>query len=226
MRYEHVIMGRFLCRPNRFVAHVQVGEETVVCHVKNTGRCRELFLPGAQVVLAKSRNPARKTAYDVVAVYKGDRLINIDSQAPNRVFQEWAQSGGFLPEVSLIRPEYAYGRSRLDFYVEAGGKRCLIEVKGVTLEADGHARFPDAPTPRGARHMRELAQAMPEGYECYAFFVIQMEGMHDFSANDVTDPAFSAALESAARQGVHVAARGCHVTEDSIQMGEPVPVFL
>ena len=226
MRYENVTTGRFICRPNRFVAHVQVEGEAVACHVKNTGRCRELFVPGARVVLSKSPNPLRKMAYDVIAVYKGDRLVNIDSQAPNRVFREWAEAGGFLPGIGLIRPEYAYGRSRLDFYVEAGARRCLIEVKGVTLETDGHARFPDAPTQWGARHMEELAQAVWEGFECYAVFVIQMGGMRCFSANDATDPAFARALYDAVQKGVHVAAYGCLVAQDSLAMGEPVPVLL
>ncbi len=226
MRYENVMVGRFQSRPNRFVAHVLLNGEVVVCHVKNTGRCKELFVKDAKVVLTESPNPARKTRYDVIAVYKGDKLVNIDSQAPNKVFREWAESGSFLTDISLLRPEYAYGQSRLDFYVESGEKRCLVEVKGVTLEKDGHARFPDAPTQRGGKHLRELAAAIHQGYECYVFFVIQMRGVHSFSPNGDTDPAFAKALKQAAGAGVHVLAYDCHVTEGSMAMGDPVNVFV
>jgi sugar fermentation stimulation protein A len=219
-------LGRFQSRPNRFIAHVLIDGETAVCHVKNTGRCRELFVPDAQVVLAAGKNPARKTLYDVIAVYKGDKLINIDSQAPNRVFREWAESGSFLPDTLIIRPEYVYGQSRLDFYVETKEKRCLVEVKGVTLEEDGFARFPDAPTLRGAKHLRELTEAVHKGYECYAFFVIQLRGVHSFSPNEATDPSFAKALKTALDAGVHVLAYDCNVREDFIEMGEPVPVFV
>jgi sugar fermentation stimulation protein A len=226
MRYENVIVGRFQSRPNRFVAHVRLDGETVVCHVKNTGRCRELFVPDAKVVLARATNPARKTLYDVIAVYKGDKLISIDSQAPNHVFREWAESGGFLPGVQLIRPEYTLGQSRLDFYVETKENRCLVEVKGVTLEEDGHTRFPDAPTKRGEKHLKELMAAVLKGYECYAFFVIQMCGVPRFSPNGVTDPAFAKALKNAADAGVHLLAYDCRISEDTLSMGEPVPVFV
>ena len=226
MRYESVITGRFLCRPNRFVAHVLVDGETVVCHVKNTGRCRELFVQDAKVVLAPGENPARKTRYDVIAVFKGDKLINIDSQAPNKVFREWAEGGGFLPGANLIRPEYTYGQSRLDFYVEAGEMRCLVEVKGVTLEENGHVRFPDAPTQRGARHVRELSAAVAQGFACYVVFVIQMCGVHSFSPNEDTDPGFAKELRQAAEAGVHVLAYDCRVAEDYLALGDPVPVFV
>ncbi len=226
MRYENVCMGRFISRPNRFVAHVCLNGETVVCHVKNTGRCRELFVPGAQVVLTKSTNPARKTAYDLIAVYKGDRLINIDSQAPNRVFHEWARSGGFLKDITYIRPETFYGQSRLDFYLDAGGQKVLVEVKGVTLEDEGKVLFPDAPTIRGTRHLKELTAAALLGYACYVVFVIQMSGVHSFSPNDTTDPAFGKALREAAAHNVHVLAYDCLVAEDFLEMGERVPVLL
>ena len=226
MRYESVKVGRFLCRPNRFIAHVLLDGETVVCHVKNTGRCRELFVPGARVVLAPGKGSGRKTPYDVIAVYKGDKLINIDSQAPNQVFREWAEGGGFLSDARMIRPEYAYGQSRLDFYVETKEKRCLVEVKGVTLEEDGHVRFPDAPTQRGGKHLRELTAAVLQGYECYVFFVIQMRGARCFSPNGATDPGFANDLKRAAEAGVHVLAYDCSITEDSLAMGQPVPVFI
>jgi sugar fermentation stimulation protein A len=221
-----VKLGRFQSRPNRFIAHVLVDGETAVCHVKNTGRCRELFVPGAQVVLAPGNNPARKTLYDVIAVYKGDKLINIDSQAPNRVFREWADDGCFLPDVQMIRPEYVFGQSRLDFFVETREKRCLVEVKGVTLEEKGLARFPDAPTKRGVKHLMELSAAVKKGYDCFAFFVIQMRGVRGFSPNDATDPAFAKALKAALDAGVHVLAYDCNIKEDSLTMGEPVPVFV
>ena len=226
MRYECVKLGRFQSRPNRFIAHVLVDGEMAVCHVKNTGRCRELFVPDAKVVLAPGMNPARKTLYDVIAVYKGDRLINIDSQAPNRVFREWALSGGFLPDAQTIRPEYVFGQSRLDFFVETKEKRCLVEVKGVTLEEDGFVRFPDAPTQRGVKHLTELSAAVKKGYECYAVFVIQMHGVLSFSPNTATDPAFAEALKTAMDAGVHVLAYDCLTTEDSLAMGEPVSVFV
>ena len=226
MQYENVKMGRFQSRPNRFVALVLMDGETVTCHVKNTGRCRELFVKDAKVVLAKGTNPARKTSYDVIAVHKGDKLVNIDSQAPNRVFREWAENGGFLPGIKLIRPEHAYGRSRLDFYVEADDKHCLVEVKGVTLEEEGHALFPDAPTLRGTKHLRELKAAIHEGFECYVVFVIQMRGVQCFSPNEATDPAFAKMLKEAADAGVHVLAHDCLVTEDTMAIGDPVTVFV
>jgi sugar fermentation stimulation protein A len=219
-------MGRFISRPNRFVAHVCLDGETVVCHVKNTGRCRELLVPDTQLVLARSTNPARKTAYDLIAVYKGDKLINIDSQAPNRVFHEWAKSGGFLKDITYIHPETFYGKSRLDFYLETSDSRCLVEVKGVTLEDEGKVLFPDAPTLRGARHLKELTAAALLGYACYVVFVIQMHGVHSFSPNDATDPAFGKALREAAAHNVHVLAYDCRVTEDLLEMGQPVPVLL
>ena len=226
MRYENVCMGRFISRPNRFIAHVLLDGETVVCHVKNTGRCRELFVPGATVVLAKSTNPARKTAYDLIAVYKGDKLINIDSQAPNRVFHEWAQAGGFRKDITYIRPETFYGQSRLDFYLETSDQKVLVEVKGVTLEDEGKVLFPDAPTIRGTRHLRELTAAAAQGYVCYVMFVIQMSGANSFSPNDATDPDFGKALREAAAHNVHVLAYDCRVTEDLLEMGERVPVLL
>lgn len=226
MRYENICLGRFISRPNRFVAHVLLNDETVVCHVKNTGRCRELFVPGAIVALTKSANPQRKTAYDLIAIYKGDKLINIDSQAPNRVFHEWVRSGGFLEGVTRIRPETFYGQSRLDFYLEAGEKKILAEIKGVTLEEEGKARFPDAPTIRGVRHLKELTAAAAQGYACYVVFVIQMKDIISFSPNDDTDPAFGQALREAAANKVNVLAYDCRVGEDMLEINGPVPVLL
>ncbi len=224
MRYGQTIKGKFLSRPNRFIAHVEIdGRETVV-HVKNTGRCRELLVPGVTVVLEKSQNPARKTPYDLIAVYKGDRLINMDSQAPNKVFGEWAAESGFFGTPTLIKPESKFGSSRFDFYIETEGRKLFVEVKGVTLERDGVVLFPDAPTERGAKHLRELAEAVKEGFESYVFFVIQMEECLYFTPNVETDPVFASALQNAAAQGVQVKCLNCKVTEDSLTADGFVPV--
>jgi len=226
MHYHTVVPGIFRQRPNRFIAYVETEEGVQVCHVKNTGRCRELLVPGACVYLEKAENPARKTAYDLIAVRKGDLLINMDAQAPNRVFAEWAASGGFLPGVKSIRPEYVYGDSRLDFCLETDKGRHLVEVKGVTLEEGGFARFPDAPTERGVRHIRELQRAVAEGIDATLFFVVQMEGIRSVAPNDATHPAFGQALREAALEGVHVAAWDCTVTPDSLTIRRQVPVIL
>ena len=190
MDYGCVVPARFLDRPNRFVAHVLLGQETVTCHVKNTGRCRELLVPGARVYLERGRNPGRRTAWDLIAVEKGGKLINMDAQAPNRVFAEWARE-----RYDDVHPEVRYGQSRLDFCLDG---QHFVEVKGVTLEQDGRCRFPDAPTERGTRHLHELIRAVEEGYRATAFFVIQMADAEDFSPNDETDPAFGVALRQAA----------------------------
>lgn len=226
MRYQTVVKGRFLQRPNRFIAHVETEDGVQICHVKNTGRCRELLLPGAAVYLERSANPNRKTAYDLIAVEKGDLLINMDAQAPNRVFHEWAAAGHFLLGVRAIRPEYRYGASRLDFAIEAIDGLHLVEVKGVTLEEDGTAKFPDAPTERGVKHIRELTAAVEAGIPAAIFFVIQMAGADRFVPNDGTHPAFGQALRAAAAAGVWVLAYDCAVTPDSIEIRAPVPVEL
>lgn len=226
MQYQQVKKARFLSRPNRFIAHVELEGPTEVVHVKNTGRCRELLVPGAVVYLAGSENPARKTKYDLIAVEKGSLLINMDAQAPNQVFREWAEGGDFLPGLTLLRPETTWGSSRFDFYWEAGSRRGFVEVKGVTLEENGHARFPDAPTERGVKHLEELMGCQQAGYEAAVCFVIQMGDMLDFAPNDATHPAFGDALRRAAGAGVTVLARQCRVTPDSLTMGEPVPVRL
>ena len=199
-------------------------EETV--HVKNTGRCRELLLPGARVWLEGSENPKRKTAFDLVAVDRGGLLINMDAQAPNRVFAEWANTGAFRPGLTLLRPETAWGGSRFDFYWEAGEHRGFVEVKGVTLERDGLALFPDAPTLRGVKHLEELAAARSAGYEAAVCFVIQMKGPRVFRPNGDTHPQFGAALRAAAAAGVEVLARDCLATPDSLTLDAPVPVEL
>ena len=226
MQYHHVIAGRFLSRPNRFIAWVETEDGIQVCHVKNTGRCRELLVPGAVVYLETAQNPGRKTPYDLIAVEKGARLINMDAQAPNRVFDEWVRSGRFLPAVDRVRPEYRYGDSRLDFCLEAGGRIHLVEVKGVTLEDGGIARFPDAPTERGVKHIRELQRAVEDGCAATLFFVVQMGNVHAVMPNDVTHPAFGAALREAAAAGVRVCAYDCTVAPDCLEIRKPVPVKL
>ena len=225
MKYGAVTKGIFLERPNRFIARVIMDGETVVCHVKNTGRCRELLVPGATVYLAAGENPGRKTAWDLIAVEKGTKLINMDAQAPNRVFAEFAQQ--FEAEARAIHPEFTVGESRLDFCLELqDGGFHYIEVKGVTLEQDGHVRFPDAPTERGVKHLHELSRLAAEGHRATAFFVIQMAEVKDFSPNDDTHPAFGEALRAAAAAGVNVAAYTCRVTPDSLEIDRPVPLIL
>lgn len=227
MHYPTVRQARFLARPNRFVAQVELAGTEERVHVKNTGRCRELLVPGATVYLAEGDHPRRKTRYDLIAVEKGALLVNMDSQAPNRVFAEWARAGRFRPGLTLLRPETVWGNSRFDFYWEAAdGRKGFVEVKGVTLEEGGHARFPDAPTERGVRHLGELERAAAEGLGATAFFVIQMEGMKDFAPNDVTHPAFGEALRHAAESGVRAEAWECAVTPESLRIVRPVKVRL
>lgn len=226
MTYPQVLPARFLSRPNRFVAQVEVDGRTETVHVKNTGRCRELLVPGRTVYLTPGNNPKRKTPYDLIAVDKDGLLVNMDAQAPNQVFAEWAKAGHFVPGLTLLRPETTWGNSRFDFYWEAGERRGFVEVKGCTLEEDGHCRFPDAPTTRGVRHLQELEASLQEGYEAAVCFVIQMAGMKDFAPNDATHPEFGAALRQAAAAGVQVLALECTVTPDTLTMGMPVPVVL
>ena len=226
MEYHAITAGQFLSRPNRFVAEVAVDGETVVCHVKNTGRCRELLVPGAIVYLEESDNQARKTKFDLVAVKKGDLLINMDAQAPNRLFYEWAMGGKFCPELREIRPEVTYGASRLDFRLETAKGPFFVEVKGVTLEENGIARFPDAPTERGVKHLHELVRAVEAGMRAAVFFVVQMKGVTVFRPNDQTHPAFGEALRKAAAAGVEVYAYDCVVTPEKIYIDAPVPVQL
>ena len=228
MHYPNVTSAVFLSRPNRFVAQVLLEGEVITVHVKNTGRCRELLLPGAQVWLTKSTNPNRKTAYDLIAVQKGARLINMDAQAPNQVFGEWAASGGFRPGLTSLRPETTWGNSRFDFYWESSGngRKGFVEVKGVTLEEDGAVYFPDAPTERGVKHVEELIACREAGYEAALFLVVQMERVAFWSPNDRTHPAFGEAVRRAAAAGVEILCRDCRVTPDSLTMGEPVEVRL
>lgn len=225
MVYEHMVPGEFLSRPNRFIAHVRIDGREEICHVKNTGRCRELLQPGVQVWCQKSSNPKRKTAFDLICVQKGARLINMDSQAPNAAAKEWLLSGALGP-VTGVRSEFTHGDSRFDLTFFKDGMPQLMEVKGVTLEHDGICAFPDAPTARGAKHLRGLIQAAQEGYGAWVLFVIQMSQVEYLHPNDTTDPAFAAALREAAQKGVKVLAVECAVTPDSMTVTKAVKVRL
>lgn len=224
MRYGEILPAVFLSRPNRFIAHVLVEGEEVVCHVKNTGRCRELLRPEARVWLEKGTNPKRKTAYDLVTVEKGHRLVNMDAQAPNKIFGEWALQ--LEAGIRSVRPEVAFEDSRLDFLLETEQGRHYVEVKGVTLEEGGHVFFPDAPTERGVRHLHTLMRAVEQGHRATVFFVVQMADVLDFSPNDSTDPAFGQALRHAAAAGVQVLAFTCQVTPEEVTMDHQIPVIL
>ena len=225
MHYENMVPGIFIARPNRFIAHIEIEGQVEICHVKNTGRCRELLTPGAQVWCQRSDNPSRKTKYDLITVKKGDRLINMDSQAPNIAAKEWLLAGG-LGEISELKPECTHGDSRFDFSFILDGKRCFLEVKGVTLENDGVCAFPDAPTDRGVKHLKGLTQAVKEGCGAFVLFVIQMPDVKYLRPHDERDPAFGAALREAAENGVTVMAMDCGVTEDRMQIRLPVLVRL
>ena len=225
MKYENMVPGTFLSRPNRFIAHVEINGQEQIVHVKNTGRCRELLPVGSEVFCQHFDSPKRKTAYDLITVKKGSRLINMDSQAPNAAAKEWLASGG-LGEIQDLRPETVHGDSRFDFSFTKDGVPCFLEVKGVTLESDGICAFPDAPTERGTKHLHGLKAALQEGYGAYVLFVIQMADVEYLHPNDVTDPAFGNALREAAAVGVQILAMDCRVTVDEMTIRRPVPVKL
>ena len=225
MKYSRMRQGHFLARPNRFIAHIEIGGELQTVHVKNTGRCRELLTPHAEVWCQESENPNRKTKYDLITVRKGDRLINMDSQAPNIATGEWLRSGG-LGKIADLKAESFHGDSRFDFSFTKDGKPCFLEVKGVTLEHDGVCAFPDAPTQRGVKHLKGLTELAREGFGAYVLFVIQMPDVKYLHPNDTTDPAFGAALREAANAGVQVLAMDCAVTEDTMTIRLPVLVKL
>ena len=215
MKYQTVIPAVFIERPNRFIARVRIGDAVETVHVKNTGRCRELLIPGAEVFLAESDNPARKTKYDLIAVRKENGLlVNIDSQAPNQVAREWLDRTQF----DRVVPEFRYGESRIDFYMERGAGRFLMEVKGCTLEVNGIGYFPDAPTERGVKHLRELARAAHDGFHAMLAFVIQMDGVKEVRPNIETHPEFGLAMEEARRAGVEILFLPCHVEPDSLEV--------
>ena len=225
MKYKNMVQGRFIKRPNRFIAHIEIDGKEEICHVKNTGRCRELLIPGATVWCQKFDNPNRKTKFDLICVQKGDLLINMDSQAPNIAVREWLLGGG-LGEIQELKSEYTHGDSRFDFSFLKDGKRCFLEVKGVTLEHNGVCAFPDAPTERGVKHLQGLTKAVQDGFGAYVLFVIQMADMKYLHPNDETDPAFGAALHKAADSGVTILAMDCAVTEDSMSIRLPLLVKL
>ncbi|MDE6185816.1 MAG: DNA/RNA nuclease SfsA, partial [Lachnospiraceae bacterium] len=226
MNYNDIWEGRFESRPNRFIAYVNIAGRTEKVHVKNTGRCRELLTDNAQVFLNKSDNPKRSTVYDLVAVKKNERIINMDSQAPNKAVEEWLLGGGLFEDITVLRPETTYGRSRFDFYVETPKEKIFIEVKGVTLEQEDVVLFPDAPSERAVKHINELIQAVKEGYKAYILFVIQMEDVMFFTPNRNTHPEFAEALLRARQAGVEVFAYDCKITPDSMRVNSPVPVKL
>jgi len=226
MKYPNIIEGRFIDRPNRFIAHILIDDFVTICHVKNTGRCRELLLPGAKVWVQAASNTERKTKYDLIAVESNGRVVNIDSQAPNTVAGEWLSRGGlgFIPTV--LRAESRFERSRFDFYLEDNGKPAYLEVKGVTLFRDGIALFPDAPTERGTKHIRELIRVKQTGMNAYILFVIQSEGLHQFRPYTERDPQFAKALVEAADAGVSVLARECYCSPNELHITETVSVSL
>ncbi len=225
MKYERIETGKFIERPNRFIAYVEIAGQKETVHVKNTGRCAELLLSGATVYVQKADNPERKTQWDLIGVKKGKRMINMDSQIPNKVVEEWIQKGNLFPSATLIKPETTYKHSRFDLYVEEENRKIFIEVKGVTLEENGVVKFPDAPTERGVKHIGELCEAVKDGYEAYVFFVIQMKGVKYFTPNMKTHPAFGEALRNAKEKGVHILAYDCKVSKDSIELAKEVPVI-
>jgi sugar fermentation stimulation protein A len=224
MQYKNITKGTFIARPNRFIATVNIGGQDVLCHVKNTGRCRELLKFGAQVYLEKAENTARKTQYDLVSVNKNGRLINIDSQAPNKVAAEFLPH--LFPDAMRIQPEQKYRQSRFDFYIETPDRHIFLEVKGVTLEENGIAMFPDAPTTRGLKHVHELCRCTDDGFDAYILFIIQMKGILYFTPNNQTHAAFGSALRAAQNAGVHLLAMDCIVTPSSLSVDTPVEIRL
>ncbi len=226
MRYENIRAGRFISRPNRFIAWVEIDGRQEKVHVKNTGRCRELLTPGAEVYLQEHDSAARKTRFSLTAVRKGELLVNMDSQAPNKAVQEWLRETEFFGRPLLIKPECRFGDSRFDFYLETDKGKMFIEVKGVTLEENGAARFPDAPTERGIKHLHGLAECLKEGYGAAVIFVVQMSGMKYFEPNRKTHPEFACALREAAAAGVQVLAWECETAPDALRMKSPLPVQL
>jgi len=224
MTYKNINKAVFIDRPNRFIARCEINEQVETVHVKNTGRCKELLIPGTTVFLEKFNAQTRKTNYDLISVIKGNRIINIDSQAPNKIFLEWAKSGRFLPDILLIKPEYIFLNSRFDFYIETPFKKIFIEIKGATLENNGVVMFPDAPTQRGLKHISDLIEVKKKGYEAYIIFVIQMENAKYFMPNYITHKAFADKLKECDDNGVNVAAFDTIVTEKSIVLNNEVEV--
>lgn len=226
MKYNNILRGKFISRPNRFIAHIEINGKIEICHVKNTGRCKELLIPNATVFVQENNNSKRKTKFSLIGVIKEDRMINMDSQVTNKVVHEWILEGNLFDEVSSIKPEAKYNNSRFDFYIETRSKKAFIEVKGVTLENQGIVKFPDAPTERGVKHIKELCECLEEGYEAYLIFVIQMKNVLHFEPNTETHKEFAEALEDAKMAGVNILAVDCEVEEDSITIRNYVNVII
>lgn len=226
MKYQQIEKAIFKERPNRFIAIVETSLGKEVCHVKNTGRCKELLVPGAEIYVERNQNPNRKTALDLITVKKENRLINMDSQAPNKVVKEWLMDGGLCAKPTFLKPESKYKNSRFDFYMEYGQRKCFMEVKGVTLEENGIVRFPDAPTERGVKHLNELCDCIQNGYEAYVMFVIQMKNIERLEPNWKTHPAFGEALCQAKQSGVQILAYDCLVKPDELKIEEPVEITI
>lgn len=226
--YNNIKEGIFLKRPNRFLAHVLIDQQEEICHVKNTGRCRELLIPEVTQVFVEDygEKAGRKTRYSLVQAMKGDKLVNIDSQAPNKVGWQWVEQGHIYSGLDILKPEKVFGDSRFDLYAEGDGKKAFIEIKGVTLEENGIALFPDAPTERGLKHIKELCRCIEEGYEAYILFVIQMKGVTAFRPNDRTQPEFGEALAKAREKGVHILALDCKVGKNYLEIDKEVPLQL
>lgn len=226
MRYENIVKGEFISRPNRFIANVKINGQVHKCHVKNTGRCRELLVPGCEVWLEHVVGGKRKTEYSLITVNKNGKLINMDSQAPNAAAEEWIKSGALVPEVTLLKREQKWGDSRFDFYFETPREKAYAEVKGVTLEEDGVVMFPDAPTERGVKHVNELCKLKEAGFGAYLIFVIQMKGVKYFTPNIITHREFAAALLKAEKAGVNIVAADCLVTPEKMEIEDRVEIVL
>ena len=225
MKYANIKPAVFLSRPNRFIAHIEVDGKEEICHVKNTGRCRELLTDRAEIYVQHFDNPNRKTKFDLIAVRKNGNLINMDSQAPNKVFHEWIKNGNFADDITYIKPECKYKNSRFDFYIETVNRKIFAEIKGVTLEENGVVMFPDAPTERGVKHINELIECKKEGFEAYIFFIIQMKNCKCFTPNRKTHPEFADALEKAKANGVNIVALNCNVSQDELKICENVKIL-
>ncbi len=226
MKYNNILQGKFISRPNRFIAYVEINNKIEICHVKNTGRCRELLTPSATVFVEENDNPKRKTKFSLIGVIKENRMINMDSQVTNKVVKEWILKGNLFKELTLLKPETKYKNSRFDFYVETKNKKAFIEVKGVTLEEEGIVRFPDAPTERGVKHINELCECIQDGYDAYIIFVIQMKDVLHFEPNVKMHKEFAKALKKAQKYGMNILAVDCEVTEDSINIKDYVKVII
>lgn len=226
MHYENIVKGEFISRPNRFIANVIIDGEIHKCHVKNTGRCRELLVPGCEVWLEHSKSEKRKTEYSLITVNKNGKLINMDSQAPNKAVEEWLQRGGLFPDIKFLKREQKWGDSRFDFYFETENEKAYAEVKGVTLEENGVVMFPDAPTERGVKHVKELCKLKEEGFSAYLIFVIQMKDVKYFTPNIKTHKEFAEVLSEAEKAGVKIVAADCFVSDDTMEIRDRVRIVL